>query len=59
MLKVTVKRGDWNNQVIVNKTFHLFRGLSMGSKGPFITVNGRYSAMATRSPNSPTRSATS
>ena len=40
MLKVTVKRGDWNNQVIVNKTFHLFRGLSMGSKGPFITVNG-------------------
>jgi hypothetical protein len=40
MVKVTVKRGDWNNQVIVNKTFHLFRGLSIGQKGPFITVNG-------------------
>lgn len=40
MTKVLVKRGDWNNQVIVNKTFILDRGLSIGQKGPFITVNG-------------------
>ena len=40
MVKVFVKRGDWNNQVIVGKTFLLDRGLSIGQKGPFITVNG-------------------
>lgn len=40
MVKVFVRRGDWNNQVISGKTFHLFRGLSIGAKGPFITVNG-------------------
>lgn len=39
-MKVLVKRGDWNNQVILNKTFELDRGLSIGQKGPFITVNG-------------------
>jgi hypothetical protein len=39
-VKVLVKRGDWNNQVILNKTFELDRGLSIGQKGPFITVNG-------------------
>jgi hypothetical protein len=41
MTKVLVKKGDWNNQVIKDKTFSLFRGLSIGSKGPFITVNGQ------------------
>lgn len=40
MVNVFVRRGDWNNQVITGKTFLLFRGLSMGNKGPFITVNG-------------------
>lgn len=40
MVKVLVKRGDWNNQVIRDKTFILDRGLSIGSKGPFIQVNG-------------------
>jgi hypothetical protein len=39
-VKVLVKRGDWNNQVILNKTFELNRGLSIGQKGPFITVDG-------------------
>lgn len=40
MVKVTIKRGDWNNQVIVDKTFLLDRGLSTGNKGPFLSVNG-------------------
>lgn len=40
MTKVFVRRGDWNNQVIVDKSFILDRGLSIGQKGPFITVNG-------------------
>lgn len=40
MTKVHIKKGDWNNQVITNKTFEFVRGLSLGIKGPFITVNG-------------------
>jgi hypothetical protein len=38
-MKVLIKRGDWNNQVIRNKTFTMTRGLSIGQKGPFITVD--------------------
>ena len=40
MAKVFIRRGDWNNQVITDKTFQFVRGLSLGLKGPFITVNG-------------------
>lgn len=40
MVKVLVRRGDWNNRVITGETFHLVSGLSIGKKGPFITVNG-------------------
>lgn len=39
-MKVFVRRGDWADQVITGKTFELVKGLSMGQKGPFITVNG-------------------
>jgi len=39
-MKVTVHRGDWADQTIRGKEFELFRGLSMGQRGPFITVNG-------------------
>jgi len=39
-MKVFVRRGDWSGQVISGKTFELFKALSMGQKGPFITVNG-------------------
>lgn len=39
-MKVFVRRGDYENAVISGKTFELVKGLSMGQKGPFITVNG-------------------
>lgn len=40
MAQVLIKRGDWNNTVIVGKTFAIMRGLRMGTKGPFLLVNG-------------------
>lgn len=39
-MKVTVNRGEWADQVIRGKVFEFVRGLSMGQKGPFITVDG-------------------
>jgi hypothetical protein len=39
-MKVLIKRGDYAGGVITDETFELVRGLSMGQKGPFITVNG-------------------
>ena len=39
-MKVTVNRGQWADQTIRDKTFEFVRGLSMGQKGPFITVDG-------------------
>lgn len=39
-MKVTIHRGDWAGQIIAGKVFTFERGLSLGQKGPFITVNG-------------------
>ena len=40
MAKVLVRRGELSDRVIENVTFEFVRGLSIGMKGPFITVNG-------------------
>lgn len=39
-MKVLIKRGDYAGAVITDTEFELSRGLSMGQKGPFLTVNG-------------------
>jgi hypothetical protein len=38
-LKVLVKRADWNKETILDKTFNLVHGLSVGKKGLFVTVD--------------------